>query len=162
MLTRLIAFALLVVSTVLIATADSAAVAVTGAWARATPPGLDVSAAYFVIENRGAADRLTAVSSPVAGRAELHRTTTRDGMARMEHQHAVAVPPGRTEFAPGGLHVMLLGLEQPLRAGDRFPLTLEFERAGELTVEVSVRAAGGAGHGHGNGHGHSDGHGHGG
>lgn len=151
MFTRIIACALLFAGAVSAAAADTGAgpLTVTDAWARSTPPGLDVSAAYFVIDNRGAPDRLTAASSPVAARAEIHRTTTHDGMARMERQHALAIPGGRTEFAPGGLHVMLLGLKQPLRTGESFALTLEFERAGTITVDATVRGPGAPGHGHG-------------
>lgn len=118
---------------------------VADAWSRATPPGLDAGAAYFVIHNNGGAnDRLIGVSSPVAARAELHRTTTEGGLAQMRHATAVDVNSGeRVLFAPGGRHVMLTGLKQPLREGDTFPLVLKFEKAGSVQIPVEVRGIAG-------------------
>lgn len=120
--------------------ASAGNIRVTDAWARATPPGVEVGAAYFVINIRGRDDRLLGVSSPIARRAELHISTVEDGLMKMQHLDAVEVQRGEpTVFAPAGRHVMLLGLTQPLREGDTFPLTLRFEQSGPLEVPVQVR-----------------------
>lgn len=140
--TQLLARYALPVCLALLAGAAGAAGAlgVTEAWARATPPGIEVGAAYFLVDNRGANDRLLRVSSPVAERAELHRTMSADGLTKMRHQHAIDVKAGEhTAFAPGGRHVMLIGLKKPLREGDTFTLMLTFEKAGTLEVPVTVR-----------------------
>lgn len=126
-------------------------VTVAEAWARPSLVPGGASAAYFTVSTDGAADRLIAVSSPVAARVELHSHTVDEaGVARMRPVAAVAVEPGSpTALVPGGLHVMLMGLDRPLSEGETVPLTLVFERAGELTVEAPVRgpgASGGAGH----------------
>ncbi len=123
-------------------------------WAWATAGAQANGAAYAVIRNRGdRADRLVGGRSPASRTVELHGTTvTPEGVARMRATEAVEVPPGgEARFEPGGLHVMLVGLAGPLVAGQSFPLTLVFERAGEVTVEVAVEAgrAAGGGHGHG-------------
>ena len=107
-------------------------------WARSASTGN--SAAYFVLENEGAADRLIGVSSDVAGSARMHATTIdAQGIARMMPVQAVDVPAGAAAtFAPGGLHVMLIGLTKPLVEGQAFPLSLTFEKAGAVTVEVAI------------------------
>ncbi|MDZ7748418.1 MAG: copper chaperone PCu(A)C [Halofilum sp. (in: g-proteobacteria)] len=102
-----------------------------------------MGAAYLVIVNTGdAPDRLVAASTPVAARTQLHRSVEVDGESRMVHQaEGVPVPAGATvRFAPHGYHVMLMGLERRLEAGDRVPLMLRFERAGRIELEVPVRA----------------------
>jgi copper(I)-binding protein len=114
------------------------ALQVTDVWAR---PGLadGNSAVFFTIDNPGADDTLLAASSDVAGAVELHKTSMQDGVMKMEHQMSVPVPTGATEFKPGDLHVMLIGLTDDLQAGDSFSVALEFENAGEKTLEVIVR-----------------------
>lgn len=126
-------------------------------WSRELPPNAPAGAAYFEIHNEGGdGDRLISASTPRAAHSELHTHIERDGLLRMEEVASVNTPANqRVMFRPGGLHVMLFDLQQPLKAGERFPLTLEFEKAGSLTVEVEVRAADmPAGHGHGMEHGH--------
>lgn len=114
-------------------------------WARATAPGQTSGAAYLKIRNAGATDKLVAASAPVADVVELHTHVMDGNTMRMRKVDAIDVTGGSTtELKPGGLHVMLIGLKAPLKAGERFPLTLRFERAGELKVEVPVRAIGGA------------------
>lgn len=115
---------------------------ITDAWARATPPTIENGAAYLVIRNSGRRDDvLVGARTPRAPGAELHRSTS-GGMASMQHTPRVRVPAGgRVAFEPGGRHVMLTGLQTPLTAGERFPLTLVFERAGELEVMVPVQPA---------------------
>ncbi len=115
------------------------------AWARATVPGQASGAAYLKIRNAGATDKLVSASAPVADVVELH-THVMDGTTmRMRKVEAIDVTGGATtELKPGGLHIMLIGLKAPLKAGEKFPLTLKFERAGEVKIEVPVRAIGGA------------------
>lgn len=116
---------------------------VSGAWSRATPPTLETGAVYLEIRNPGRRDdTLEGVRTDRAPQAELHRSSTEGGQARMEHTPRARIPAeGEVRFAPGGRHVMLMGLEEPLTEGERFPLTLVFERAGEIEVEVTVRPA---------------------
>jgi len=108
-------------------------------WARASAgPALN-GAAYFKVENSGAADRLIAVAGDVAERAELHTHRMEGTVMQMRQVEAVEIPAGGSAtLEPSGLHVMLIGLRQPLKEGDHFPLTLTFEQAGEITVEVKV------------------------
>ena len=97
------------------------------------------SAVYFVITNdSGGRDSLLSASSDVAGAVELHMTTMQDGNMQMEQQQEVLVEAGKTEFQPGGLHVMLIGLNQDLNPGDTFSLMLEFATAGVMPLEVTV------------------------
>lgn len=121
-------------------------------WARASIGTSRPGAAFVGIRNAGAeADRLTGVESPVAGHADLHRTSMVDGVMKMEPSGPVAVPAGgMVMMEPGGYHIMLMKLKTPLEEGTTFPLTLTFERAGAVTVEVSVMGPGamGGGHGH--------------
>lgn len=108
------------------------------AWAR---PGLagGNSAVFFVIENPGQADSLLSASGEVAEAVELHMTMMQDGNMQMMHQMNVPVPTGETVFAPGGLHVMLIGLKNDLKVGDTFSVTLQFEKAGKQTLTVTVK-----------------------
>ncbi len=119
-------------------------------WARPTPPGVTVGAAYFGIQNRGAQpDTLTGFSTPAAGRVELHETKMEGDMMRMRPIAKLEVPAGATVNAePGGLHLMLIDLKQPLVLGQRIPLTLQFARAGRVQVEVVVESAPQSGHDH--------------
>ena len=121
-------------------------------WSRATVAGIPNGAAYFVLKNNGDADdRLLSASSPVANKAELH-THLKDGeVMRMRQVDDVVVPAGGSAtFEPGGLHVMLMGLKAPLEQGSSFPLTLVFDKAGSVSVDVTVDRMGGTkdAHGH--------------
>lgn len=109
-------------------------------WSRALPPVAKTGAAYLTIENHGErADRLLGVSTPVAGHAEMHEHIHKDGLMKMQQVETMALPAGdKVSFKPGSYHIMLFNLKQPLVAGERFPLTLQFEQAGELEVEVAV------------------------
>jgi copper(I)-binding protein len=118
-------------------------------WARAALAGAN-GAAYMTLRNTGRdADRLLAASTPVARTVELH-THIRDGeVMRMRPVADIPIPPGETvRLRPGGLHVMLIGLTEPLRQGTTVPLTLRFERAGETTVQLEIQAVGARGHTH--------------
>jgi copper(I)-binding protein len=74
----------------------------------------------------------------VAGAVELHMTMMNEGNMQMAPQQEVPVQAGKTEFKPGGLHVMLIGLKQDLNPGDTFSLTLDFATAGEMSLQVTV------------------------
>jgi copper(I)-binding protein len=113
-------------------------------WARATPGAAANGAAYLKIENQGAThDRLIAAAADVAARVELHAHIVEDGVAKMRQVEAIDAPAGAAaELAPGGYHIMLMELKQPLKAGETFPLTLTFEKAGSIELQVAVEAAG--------------------
>ncbi len=114
---------------------------VKSAWARATPPGVSMGVVYFQLENGSAkSDRLLKLSTPVAASAGVHRTEIVDDVARMREVAVLHVAPGeKIEFAPGGYHVMLMGLKKPLVAGRKFELELLFEVAGPRRVAVVIR-----------------------
>lgn len=111
-------------------------------WSRALPPTAPNGAAYFVVHNRAqAGDRLLAVSTPRAAKTEMHTHVMLGDVMKMQKIDSIGIPAGGdVRFAPGGNHVMLFGLTQPLVAGERFPLTLEFEKAGKVDVEVAIEA----------------------
>jgi len=109
-----------------------------------TPPaGAKSAAGYLGIVNRGStADRLLGVETGIAKRAMLHTTEhSDDGVARMVHLDAIDIPAGgAVTLAPGGLHIMLMGLTGPVTEGEMIPATLVFETAGRVEVEFSVDA----------------------
>jgi copper(I)-binding protein len=132
---------LLLLSLAAVARADDAP-SVSGAWARATAPGVDVGAAYMVINGGAKPDRVLDASSPRAAMVHLHTVEEQDGVAKMRPVEAIEVPAGqRVELAPKGTHLMLMGLDGPLVAGQSFPITLRFATAGEQTVTVLVKPA---------------------
>lgn len=116
-------------------------VAVGDAHARPSIGAAATAAVYLTLANRGGvADRLIGAATPVAERGELHGHEFVGDIVKMRRLEAVEVGPGQTvELKSGGRHVMLFGLTTPLNEGDAFPLTLHFERAGAVTVEVAVR-----------------------
>jgi copper(I)-binding protein len=120
---------------------------VESAWARATPGSSKDTAAYLKIANKGSTpDRLVSVSSPIAGKADLHETRNENGIMRMRPVTDLNLAPGQTvELKPSAEHIMLTGLKQALKAGDSFPLTLKFEKAGDVPVTVKVERAGAMG-----------------
>lgn len=117
-------------------------------WARASAGNARNGAAFLTLTGQGSPDRLVGVSSTVAESAELHETIDDKGVLKMRPVAGIALEPGKTvTLAPGGRHVMLMGLKAPLKQGDSFPLTLRFEHAAPVTVTVTVEAIGG-GHQH--------------
>jgi len=116
---------------------------VEAAWARASLTPRSPVAAYVSVHNAGvAAERLVAVRTDVSKRSMLHSQAVEDGISRMRHIDSISIPGGGNfVMKPGGHHIMLVELKSPLKKGDRFPLTLVFERAGEVTVQVEVRGA---------------------
>ena len=120
--------------------ADSSSLRIEQPWAAETPPAARTGAAYLNIVNSGEADRLLGAKAEVARQVEMHTTTMDGNMMRMREVEALEVPGGATTaLEPGGLHIMLIDLRQPLRAGQSFPLTLQFEKAGTLDVQVPIR-----------------------
>ena len=116
------------------------------AWARPSIGSKGNSAAYMNVMNHGdAADRLVGAKSDVARKTEIHTHIMEDNVARMRRvEGGVEVPAkGNVEFKPGGLHVMLIGLKSKLAEGDAFPLTLVFEKKGEVVVDVKVQKGAG-------------------
>jgi hypothetical protein len=113
---------------------------VADAWARPGQAGGN-SAIYLVINNPLAnADTLLSASTAVAETVELHISKMEDGMMVMEQQENVPIAAkSKVTFEPGGLHVMLIGLKNDLKAGDSFQATLRFEQAGDLSVDVTVK-----------------------
>jgi len=112
-------------------------------WARASIGQIPNGVAYFTVINSGSTgDRLVAVRTPVAKHASLHTHRMEGGMMRMEAVPAIDVDAGATvRIAHGGLHIMLMGLHEPLREGERFPLTLQFDDAGPIDIEVTILGA---------------------
>ncbi|WP_110971386.1 copper chaperone PCu(A)C [Pseudomonas huaxiensis] len=112
-------------------------------WSLQLPPNAPNVAAYFIIDNKGKQDdRLLSVDTPISDRSELHEHVMTGDVMRMQQVPNVAVPAdGKVVFSPSAYHVMIM---QPkdrslLSDGKRFPLTLHFEKAGDITVEVAVQ-----------------------
>ena len=141
---KLLAFILgIVVSSA--ALAQSGQLEVSNAWARATPGKAETGAAYLTIQSP-TADRLVSASTPVAKRAELHTMSMEGMVMKMRPLAALDIPAGQAvTLNPGGMHIMLLGLKQPLHEGQSFPLTLTFEKAGPRVVTVAVEKPGATG-----------------
>lgn len=112
-------------------------------WARATVAGQSAGGAFMKIENTGSTpDKLIGASTPAAASVQLHSMAMEGEVMRMREVPAIELPPGKTvELAPGQFHMMLMGLKAPLKADDKLPLTLKFEKAGDVEVEVSVQPA---------------------
>ena len=119
-------------------------------WARATPGAITTGAAYLAVTATGTApDRLIAAETPRAARAELHAHIMDGDVMRMRQVSAIEINPGEPAvLKPGGLHIMLIGLTAPLREKERVPLTLTFEKAGKIEVQIAVEAAGARDAGH--------------
>ncbi len=113
-------------------------------FARATPPGATTAGVFVTIENTGSQrDQLVSASTPMAGLAELHTMSVAAGVMRMRGVAALDVKPGATlKLTPGGYHVMLSELKQPLKVGDKFTMTLKFHNAGAVEVVVWVEEMG--------------------
>ena len=112
-------------------------------YARATAAGQTVGGSYFKLQNRGGNDRLVAAGAKVSASVEIHEMKMEGDVMRMRQVDGIVLPAGQTvELKPGGLHIMFIGLKAPLKAGDKFPMKLKFEKAGEVEVMVSVEAQG--------------------
>jgi periplasmic copper chaperone A len=127
------------------ALAQTAQLEVSSAWARATPAKAENGVAYVTIQSP-TEDRLLSAASPVAKKLELHTMEMAGMVMKMPRLDGLAIPAGQpVTLKPGGEHIMLMGLNGPLREGQSFPLTLTFEKAGVREVTVAVEKAGAAG-----------------
>ena len=118
---------------------------VEGAWARETVAGQTGTAAYMTIANGGKGDdRLMSVSAEPPVTAMVHQTSNEGGVSRMRpFEDGLPVPAGQSvALQPGGAHVMIMGLTETLKPGDKLKLKLKFERSGEKSVDAAVTAAG--------------------
>jgi copper(I)-binding protein len=114
-------------------------------FSRATPGGSQVGIGYMSITNKGAAaDRLVSASSPAAEKVQIHEMTMQNGVMKMrELPNGLPIEAGKTvSLAPGGNHLMLMGLKAPLKQGDKIPLTLNFEKTGKIDVMLDVQGIG--------------------
>lgn len=133
-------------------------------WARATPDAATTGGAYLTISNGGeSADRLVGGHTDVAERVEIHEMSMENDVMRMRQlPDGLEIPAGgEIALEPGGYHIMLMGLTEPLEKGGSVPLTLEFAGAGEIEVELAVEGIGAEAPGHGGDHSesrHHDGH----
>jgi hypothetical protein len=121
------------------------AIEISQPWTRATPPSAETGGGFLTLTNTGTTpDRLIAVKSPAAGKAELHEMKMDGNIMRMrEIDKGIEIPPGATvELKPGGFHVMFMGLKAPFAKDTKVPLTLVFEKAGSVDVELTVAAMG--------------------
>lgn len=120
----------------------------TDGWARETAPGQSTAAAYVTISNNGTGDdRLVGASSAVAEHAMVHQSSADDGVARMRHLDEGLNIPSKAalQLAPGGTHVMLMGLKRPLKAGETIAVELKFERSEPRSIDIKILDAATAG-----------------
>jgi len=118
---------------------------ITQAWSRATPGGAKIGGGYLTIENKGtASDRLIGAAGDIADKIEVHEMAMKDGVMTMRPlDKGLTIEPGKTvKLAPGGYHMMMFDLKSPLKQGDKVPVTLEFEKAGKVTVTLDVQGIG--------------------
>ena len=128
-----------------LAQGSGTSIAVEQPFARATPAGAMTGAVYMTIDNKGqAADRLTGATSDVAAKLQIHEMAVVNGVMQMRQlADGLPIPAGGSVvLKPGSYHVMLIGLKKPLTAGEKIPLTLTFEKAGNISVTVPVQAMG--------------------
>jgi copper(I)-binding protein len=121
---------------------------ITQAWSRATPSGAKTAGGYLTIENKGSApDRLVGGSADVAGKVEVHEMAMKNGVMTMRPlEKGLTIEPGKTvKLAPGGYHVMMFDLKSQLKQGEKVPVTLEFEKAGKVTLSFDVQGVGAQG-----------------
>ena len=113
-------------------------------WARATVGSGGNGVVYLKLSNHGEEiDRLISVSTPIAENASVHETLERSGMISMRPAGVIEIAIGGTRILePGGLHIMLMGLNTPIREGDVFPLTVTFEKAGPVEIQVAAEGIG--------------------
>jgi len=121
---------------------------ITQAWSRATPGGAKVGGGYLTITNEGSTpDRLIGGSSQVAAKVQVHEMSMNNGVMTMRPvEQGLVIEPGKTvKLSPGGFHLMLLDLKGPLKQGEKVPVTLEFERAGKISLMFDVEGIGAMG-----------------
>src|ERR1700709_168946 len=115
------------------------------AWSRATPGGAKIAGGYLTIENKGTApDRLIGGSGDIAGKGEVHEMAMNNGVMTMRPlDKGLAIEPGKTvKLAPGGYHLMMFDLKGPFKQGEKVPVTLQFEKAGKVTLSLDAQGVG--------------------
>lgn len=110
-------------------------------WAREIPPNMTTSAGFLTLKNNGSVEhKLVGAESPVTGMVELHTHINDQGVMRMRPVENMPIPAGgTTELKPGGLHLMLMMLKKPIKAGDKLPITLVFEDGSRKEIQAEVR-----------------------
>jgi copper(I)-binding protein len=125
-------------------TSAASTIVVEQPFARATPKGAMTGAAYMTLVNNGAsADRLVGATTPVADKVQFHQASEENGVSRMREVHSVDLDSGaKIIFKPGDMHMMIVGLKQPLVQGQTLSLALQFEKAGKIQVTVPIQGIG--------------------
>ncbi len=124
----------------LLATPALAQIEIENAWTRATPPGAETAAGYLTIRNKSSSpDHLIRAASPLAARVEMHVHLHDGDVMRMRQVQGYDIPArGSLELTPGVAHLMFVDIKRPFKQGEQIPVTLRFERAGEMKVEFRV------------------------
>jgi copper(I)-binding protein len=119
--------------------AADAGLTIENPWARPAAVG-QTGVIYLTVKDTGAPDRLIGVKTPLADDAQLHESKMAGNVMEMRPVQAAPVAPGQPlVLAPGGYHIMLMGLKQPLKVGDTVPVTLVFEKAGSVVATATVQ-----------------------
>jgi copper(I)-binding protein len=142
------AFLLLMAAPVLAQEIKAGDLVISQPWTRATPGGAKVAGGYLTIENKGpVADRLLGGSTDVAGKVEVHEMSMSNGVMVMRPvDGGLTIAPGKTvKLAPGGYHLMLTDLKNPLKQGETVAVTLAFEKAGQVKLTLAVQGVGAQG-----------------
>jgi copper(I)-binding protein len=135
------AVGLLALSAATLAHADDMSLMASGAWSRPTASAAMAGVVYVTVTDSGAPTTLLSVSTPIAAQAQMHQSLMQNGMMEMLPVKSLPIAPGSPiTFSPGGYHIMLMGLSQPLSAGQTFPLTLTFADGSKVTTTVTVRS----------------------
>ena len=116
----------------------------TSGWIRATPPNAKMGAAYLTVMNhQDQADELIGASSSLAEVVEIHNVKEENGMLKMYPVDSLEVPAkGMVMLKPGGYHIMLINLKQAPKLGESYTMTLKFQQAPDLIVELPVQQSG--------------------
>ena len=124
----------------LLASPALAQIEIENAWTRATPPGAETAAGYLTIRNKSSSpDHLIRAASPLAARVEMHVHLHDGDVMRMRQVQGYDIPArGSLELTPGVAHLMFVDIKRPFKQGEQIPVTLRFERAGEMKVELRV------------------------
>ncbi|HVY54850.1 MAG TPA: copper chaperone PCu(A)C [Thermodesulfobacteriota bacterium] len=120
-------------------------VVVEDAWVGEVPPSSPVAAAYMTVKNEGSSDdKLLSVTANIAGHTMIHETVTdANGVTKMEMVDAIVIPAGKSvTLKPGGTHVMLMDLKEPVTGKEKIELDLKFEKAGDIKIEAPVKKLG--------------------
>ena len=128
----------------LVSTSVFSQVEIIDAWSRATPPGAKVAAGYLTIRNQSASpERLVGASAAIAARVETHVIEKQGEVMRMREVKGYDVPAkGSFELKPGGPHLMFVDIKRPLKAGEKIPVVLRFQNAGEIKTDLEVKPLG--------------------